>query len=238
MTKPKKTKKKLGLGYVDLYLIHWPMALAEGEATFPTTADGLVIPNTNVTLEETWAEIEKLVDDGLAKAIGVSNFTIPQIQRILNVSRIPPSVLQIELHPYLAMTETIDFCKRNNIVVTAYSPLGSNSRPTKYPNDPTLLEDPVVNEIAAKYNKSAAQILIRYQIDRQIVVIPKSQNADRIAQNFDVFDFSLSSDDIDRITAINRDWKAILFGSGRQHPEFPFSEIVQKMGIDLSVPPK
>lgn len=214
------------------------MAFVEGESSFPVGPDGLVIPNTTSKLEETWAELEKLVDEGLVKSIGVSNFTIPQIQRILNVARIPISVLQIELHPYLAMAETLEFCKQHNIVITAYSPLGSSGRPTKYADDPVLLEDPVVLEIAAKYNKSAAQVLIRYQMDRGIVVIPKSQNPARIAQNFDVFDFALASEDLERITALNRDWKAILFGSGRLHPEFPFHDIVQKMGVDLSIPPK
>ena len=180
-----KTLNDLQLSYLDLYLIHWPI-----------TQD----PDTNKNrididqLKKTWKDMEALVECGKAKSIGVSNFTIGLLKEFLPSCKIKPAVNQVELHPYLPQQELVDFCKENGIVVTAYSPLGSR------PGKDSLLEDPVIGNIAERIAKTPAQILISWAIQRGTVVIPKSSNSDRIKSNFDVFE--LSSDDFASINSL------------------------------------
>lgn len=189
------TLKNLNTSYVDMYLIHWPVAYKEGSELFPVDADGKM-QFSDVDYVDTWKEMEKAVDDGLAKSIGVSNFNKAQIERVLACARIPPATNQIEVHPYLSQQKLSAYLATKNIVVTAYSPLGSPARPWVTASDPVLLDDPKLVSLADKYNKAAGQILIRYQIQRGHVVIPKSVTKSRIATNFDVFSFELTNDDM------------------------------------------
>lgn len=129
----------------------------------------------------------------------MQSLTNRQIQRVLDIARIKPVMNQFECHPYLNQRKLIDFCRSKDIAVTGYSPLGSPDRPWAKPGDPSLLDDPKLKEIAAKYDKSTAQILIRYQIQRGVIVIPKSVTKSRIISNFDVFGFQLEKDDMDVI---------------------------------------
>ena len=183
----KKTLADLQLEYLDLYLIHWPIAFAyQGdEVLFPSTPEGKRL-YAEVDFVDTWKAMEKLVDQGLVKAIGLSNFNSKQIQRVLDNCTIKPAVLQIESHPYLNQHQLISFAQSKGIAVTAYSPLGSKDRPWAASEDPELLKDPVVNKIAEKYNKSAAQILLRFHLQRNVAIIPKSVNEARIKQNLEV----------------------------------------------------
>merc|ERR1712137_1024043 len=210
----KDSLKKLQVDRLDLYLVHWPMDFFRGEEVFPTISPTEIKPaDPSIPLVDTWKAMEDLVDAGLTKAIGISNFTIEQIQLILDHCRIRPAVLQVESHPYLQNTALVDFCEKNGIVVTAYSPLGSPARPSAAEGDPVPLKDPVLIDIGEKYGKSPAQVMIRWQIERKVVVIPKSVTPERIVQNGQVFDFQLTPDEMSRISALDKNWRAVAFGT-------------------------
>lgn len=192
----------LGLEYLDLYLIHWPQGYKEDSELFPADASGQ-IQFSDVDYVDTWRAMENLVQLGLVKSLGVSNFNSKQIDRLLKGTTVKPVNNQIECHPYLNQRRLIEFCQSHNIAITAYSPLGSPDRPWAKPEDPLLMEDQKILDIANRLKKTPAQILIRYQIDRGIIVIPKSVNKARIAENFDVFDFELSPEDIELIDSFD-----------------------------------
>ncbi|XP_011178042.1 aldo-keto reductase family 1 member B1 [Zeugodacus cucurbitae] len=216
------TLKNLRLDYLDLYLIHWPMGYKEGGPLFPNDDLGKV-QYSDVDYVDTWKAMEKLVEAGLVKSIGVSNFNKRQIERVLEVATIAPVTNQIECHPYLTQEKLIGFCKSKNIAVTAYSPLGSPNRPWAKPDDPVLLEDAKIVSIANKYGKTPAQILIRYQVQRGNIVIPKSVTKSRIASNFDVFNFELNADDIATINGFNCNGRFVPLDNHLSHPHHPFA---------------
>lgn len=218
----KKSLEKLGLDYVDLFLMHWPFAFQRGNDLFPKGPDGAILDG-DVDFVDTWKAMEDLVGKGLTRAIGVSNFNKSQLQRILDL---PPKQkicnLQIEITPYLPGNDIREFCKANNIVLTAYSPLGSPDRPMQAGTDPILLQDPVINEIAKAKGRTPAQIATRYQIDRGIAVIPKSVTPSRIRENLQVLDFELTSDEVQRIGALERNFRYICFGGSKHCKYYPF----------------
>ncbi|XP_058833966.1 aldo-keto reductase family 1 member B1-like [Topomyia yanbarensis] len=216
------TLKNLKLDYLDLYLIHWPVGYKEGDELFPFGPDGKTFIFSDADYVDTWKAMEKLVDAGLVKNIGLSNFNAKQIQRVLDVARIKPATNQIENHPYLHQSKITAFCADNNIIVTAYSPLGSPARPWVKKDDVVLLNDETVNAIARKYGKEPAQILIRYQIQLGHVVIPKSVTKSRIASNFDVFNFELAAEDMKQLGALERNGRICPEFTAFGHPHHPF----------------
>uniref|UniRef100_A0A8C6PWL4 Zgc:56622 n=1 Tax=Nothobranchius furzeri TaxID=105023 RepID=A0A8C6PWL4_NOTFU len=217
--------KDLQLDYLDLYLVHFPVGLQKtGDELFPKK-DGKIL-TSDVDYVDVWRGMEALRSSGKVKSIGVSNFSILQLERLLALCRVPPAVNQVELHPYMVQTEMIEFCRSKNIVLTAYSPFGSPERPPdllRGDTDPyKLLADPVVAGVARKHGKSPAQVLLRYHVQQGIAVIPKSDKPHHILENTKIFDFSLSDEDMNTLRSLDRRWKACVIDEIKTHPYYPF----------------
>jgi len=197
----RQTLADLQLDYLDLYLMHFGVASPRDLGPEPTDKNGVMI-SAPISVQQTWQAMENLVSKGLVKSIGVANFTAPMLVDLLTYAEIKPAINQIELHPYNQQTALVKFCKYKNIAVTAYSPLGSPGGVGK--DDPILLQDPVIVDLAKKYQKTAAQILLRWGIERGTIVIPKSTTLERLKENIGIFDFSLSAEDVDIIARLDK----------------------------------
>src|ERR1700730_15688011 len=171
--------KRLQLDYVDLYLIHTPFAFQPGYEQDPRDASGNVIYDKGVTLLDTWRALEGLVDAGKCKAIGLSDVSLGQTQQIFEAGRIKPAVVHVESHPYLPQWDLLDYCKKNGIVLQAFAALGHSS-------EPKLLEDPVVTAIAKRVDKTPAQVLLAWAIQRGTALLTTSKTPSRIKENFAV----------------------------------------------------
>lgn len=177
--------KKLRLDYVDLFLVHWPIACEKDDKNMPKIGpDGKYVIKHALTKnpEPTWRGMEALYDAGKTRAIGLSNFTIPGIDQILSFARIPPHVNQIEIHPFLPNTELVNYCFSKNIMPEAYSPLGSQNQVPS--TGEKVNTNPTLNKIAEEGGHTLAQVLIAWGLKRGYVVLPKSGNPGRIESNF------------------------------------------------------
>jgi len=217
----KQTLSDLGLDYLDLYLIHWPMAYKEGDSLFPEENGKVLFSDADYL--DTWKEMEKLVDQGLTKSIGLSNFNSEQLEQVLAIARIKPVTNQVECHPYLNQKKLMEFCTSKGVTITAYSPLGSPDRPWAKPDDPQLLDDPKVKAVAKKYNKTPAQILLRYQVQRGNITIPKSVTKSRIIENAQIFDFELSAEDVATIDSFDCNGRVCHLDWVQDHKDYPFN---------------
>lgn len=178
--------ERLALDYVDLYLVHWP------------------VPEM---YKETWKALEKIYNDGRAKAIGVSNFKKHHLEDLMADAEIKPMVNQVEYHPRLTQEDLLSYCKEQGIQIEAWRPLLKGE----------IFEEPTLVELAGKYNKSVAQIILRWDLQNGVVTIPKSVTQNRIEENIDIFDFELTNKDMSRISALNQDKRN---GADPDDPEF------------------
>ena len=197
----------LRLDYLDLYLMHWPIACKPGVG-LPGSVDEFVSLEEQ-PLIDTWQAMETCVDRGMIRQIGVSNFSIKKLKALLSAARIKPVSNQVEMHPYLQQPELVTFCQDNNVRLTAYASLGSTDRPQglKRETDPDLLNHPDVMAIANKHQASAAQVLLAWSLHRQVVVIPKSVHEERLLQNIESANLMLDDDDIACITAMDKHYR-------------------------------
>jgi len=214
------TLKDLQVDYLDLWLIHWPIQV-EFTGYDLTKAD--IAPKDNnghprfskVSHAQTWAEMEKAFDEGLVKSIGVSNFTSRELVDLLATARIRPVVNQIEVSPLHTNLDLIEFCSWHGVHVTSYSTFGSSFNKTP------VLELPVIHELSKKLNKTPAQVVLRWAIELGTSSVPKSTNAQRMKDNLDIFDFQLSREDVNRISAENKNQGA--FGTEFRKSTFGFN---------------
>ena len=184
---------RLGLEYLDLYLIHTPFAFQPGDEQDPRDQDGNVIYDRGVTLLDTWRAMESLVDHGKCRAIGLSDIGLNELLPLYESARIKPSAVQVESHPYLPETELLEFCKERGIVFLAFAPLGHGMRPGP-------LEDPVISAIAARTGKTPAQVLLAWAVQRGTALLTTPRTADRARENFNIS--SLPEDALDEIDRI------------------------------------
>ena len=197
----RESLEKLRLDYVDLYLIHWPVAFKKMTENFWSQSEDEKTRYfaEGVTLADTWKAMEKLVDSKLTRSIGVSNFNQAEIDEVLKIARIKPVVNQIELHPYLNQSDMRQYCAKHGIFVTSYSPLSNLKRANERDEDVSALYNPVIQAIAQAKNKSTAQIIIRWHLQNDLIVIPKTVTPARLAENAHVFDFELTKDEMSQI---------------------------------------
>jgi alcohol dehydrogenase (NADP+) len=171
--------ERLGLSYLDLYLIHTPFAFQPGENQDPRDQDGNVLYDRGVTLLDTWRAMESLVDGGKCRAIGLSDISLDKLKAVYEAARIKPAVVQVESHPYLPETELLEFCKEKGVVFLAFAPLGHGMKPG-------LLEDPVISGIAVRVGKTPAQVLLAWAVQRGTALLTTPRSAARARENFDI----------------------------------------------------
>jgi len=199
-----QTLRDLQLDYLDLYLIHWPVALKK-EVAFPSAAEHF-LPLSERPIAKTWQGMEDALELKLTRHIGVSNFGIKTLTDLLDNCTIAPEMNQVECHPYFQQQELLAFCTSKDIHLTAYSPLGAPGRPQQpnVPTAPKLLADPTIADIAASHHITPAQVVLSWNLQRGMSVIPKSVKSHRLAENLAASALSLSDADMERIAAIDK----------------------------------
>jgi D-xylose reductase len=206
--------RDLGVEYLDLYLIHFPISLRfipfhmrypPGWVFDPSSATPRM-EATHVPLSETWSALEELVAAGVVRNIGVCNFNCALLRDLRSYAKIRPAVLQAELHPYLAQEKLLRYCHETHIAVTAFSPLAAESYVAigMAEANESVLSEPAVQEIAANHQRTAAQVVLRWGIQRGTAIVPKTIHDDRLCENLNLFDFELTADELQAISALNR----------------------------------
>lgn len=205
----KKSLNDLRLDELDLFLMHWPVALRPGSGFPESVADFL--PIGDAPIEDTWAAMEAAVDAGLCRNIGVSNFNPLKMTRLQRGARIPPVMNQVECHPFMAQNELLAACRESGVALTAYSPLGSPDRPERVrkDSDPVVIGDPVIAGIAGKHGVSQAQVALAWSLGRGSCVIPKTVRPARMIENMEAAQVPLDDEDMARIAALDRGHRLI-----------------------------
>ncbi len=201
--------KRLQLEYLDLYLIHWPVAFRHG-VEYPKRPEDYLTPE-EAPIIDTWRQMEQAKKDDLTRHIGVSNFSVKKLKDLVSKATIKPEMNQVEMHPLLPQDALLDYCKDENINVTAYSPLGSGdrSKAMKAENEPNMFEISVLKEIAKKHNALVPQVLIAWHNHRGCAAIPKSTTKEHIISNFQAADVSLTDSDMKKISQLDHHYRYI-----------------------------
>ncbi|KAM9312697.1 aldo-keto reductase family 1 member C15-like [Gastrophryne carolinensis] len=221
-----RSLRDLQLDYMDLFLIHNPMELKPGDDPYPVDKNGKVIYH-NTDLRDTWKAMEECKAAGLTRSIGVSSFNRRQLELILSMPKLryKPVCNQVECHIYFNQSKLLDFCRSHDITLVAFGVLGSSRDPGWVDqNSPYVLEDPVLIDVAKKCGRTPAQVAIRHLLQRGIVVLAKSFNPERIKENFQVFDFELSGEDMKTLNSLDINMR---YTNGRlwfDHPKCPFHD--------------
>ncbi len=205
----KQTLKDLQLDYLDLYLIHWPVAFKPDVANPENDEDFLSLEEAPII--ETWKKMLEAKKEGLTKHVGVSNFSATKLKDLISKTEDGPEVNQVELHPYLQQNSLLEFCSKNGIHLTAYSPLGSGDRTDamKAADEPSLLENKVIQKIAKKHGASPAQVIINWETLRGTAVIPKSTNEGRIIENLESTGVKLDEEDLKQIADLDEHFRYV-----------------------------
>ena len=200
----RRTLADLGLEWLDLYLIHWPVPIKPGVA-FPSSSEDL-LPPSDMPIASTWEGMEGVLEAGLTRHIGVSNFSSAKLHALLAHARLRPEVNQVERHPLLQQPALVADCAAEGLHITAYSPLGSGDRPAslKRSDEPVLLDNPVIGSIAADHGCSPAQVLIAWHLQSGISTIPKSVSPQRLRDNLAAADLQLTAADLERIAGLDQ----------------------------------
>ncbi|CAG9765205.1 unnamed protein product [Ceutorhynchus assimilis] len=230
-----KSLEQLQLDYLDLYLIHFPVCVQAGGASKNDPSASVAQPTDHGAV---WKKLEEQVELGRTRAIGVSNFNKDQVSRLVKTAKIKPAANQVELHVYLQQPELVKYLKANGILPISYASLGNpgineflvkQGRPPR-PGSTELLEDPVIKKIAAKHGKSSGQVLLKFLVQNNIAVIPKSVTPKRIQENINLFDFTLDVEDVKLLTGLDKgeQGRRYLMNFNQtvlDHPEYPFPKV-------------
>ncbi|MFK7769489.1 MAG: aldo/keto reductase [Mariniblastus sp.] len=197
-----KTLADLQLDYLDLFMIHWPVVFRHDVHRPESAAD--MVPLEDMPLNETWKALESCLEAGLCRNIGVCNFSVKKLKIILEDCKVPPSANQVECHPFFPQTELLEFCQNNDIQFVGYSPLGSGDRPERMrdESDPNMFESPEILKLAESRGLSPGQIILAWAVNRGTAPIPKSTNAQRLADNLAAGAIEFSSDEMAAIDGI------------------------------------
>ncbi|XGW20081.1 hypothetical protein V3C99_003703 [Haemonchus contortus] len=220
MESARESLRQLQMDYIDLLLAHMPTCFNHD----------MTAQKKSVKVEDIWRGLESVYKKGIARAIGVSNWNAEQIERVMKIATVPIHNIQVELHIYWPQHELHELCKKHNIALTSYATMGSPGRAKFMPDKfgwkgaSNALEDPNVKKLAEKYDKSPAQILLRYAMDRGIAVIPKSVKPSRVADNFKLFDFKLSPEEIKQLESSGHRQRLFMNDFMKGHPEDPFAK--------------
>ena len=210
-----ESNNNLGLGYIDLLLIHGAFAVNKPDPKlvfpanlFPRKADGSVDVDLDFdVIKEGWPVMEEVVRLGIVKSIGVSNWPVFMLEQVCASASIQPAVNQIECNPFFQQKEIVECCKKNGIIVTAYSPFGgtppSDTESNRAKNRPVLWHDPTITAIAEKHGKTVSQILLKFHVARDVTVIPKTIKKERLIENSNIFDFELDEEDTEKLNALD-----------------------------------
>lgn len=195
----RKTLADLQLDYLDLYLIHWPLVFKQGHDQARSAND--LLSTDEVPLADTWKAMEEIKRKGLTRHIGVSNFSIKKLDELSKQSETKPEVNQVEIHPFFTQEKMLRYCRENDIIVTAYSPLGSRHL---IKTNESITQQQIIIRLAEKYNCTPAQIMLAWGMARGYAVIPKSVNADRIIENIGALSVQLTDSEVKLISSMNR----------------------------------